>query len=231
MLQSLANIDYSRADAPVFVGILILSYALLVLVALPVHEWAHAFAAYKLGDETAKWNGRLTLNPLKHLDLIGTVMLVLCGVGYAKPVPVNPYYFNNSKRGMALTSLAGPLANFTMAFAAMVLSSVLYAVFGVTHFMAVSILALVLEIFANINISLTVFNLLPIPPLDGSNIFAAFLPDKWNYTVQRYQQYITAGLFALLLLGALNVPLALLQDGFRAVINFLVGLLLGPLGL
>ncbi len=221
MLRALANIDYSAANAPFQVAVLLVSYALLVLVALPVHEWAHAFSAYKLGDGTAKWNGRLTLNPLKHLDVFGTVMLVLCGVGYAKPVPVNPYYFRNPKKGMAITSLAGPLSNFAMAVLSVVVIRVLFLlpVLPLTN-----TLVDIFYIFASINISLTVFNLLPIPPLDGSNIFGAVLPDKWTYTMQKYQQYITIGLFACLLLGVLDMPLAWLHRGFGFLICTLLGM-------
>ena len=221
MLRALSQIDFSDALAPVELAILILSYALLVLVALPVHEWAHALAAYKLGDETAKWNGRLTLNPFKHLDLFGTAMLVLCGVGYAKPVPVNPFNFRNSKKGMAITSLAGPLSNLVMA----VLSTVCIRVLILLPTSPIATaLVDVFYIFASINISLTVFNLLPIPPLDGSNIFGAILPDKWTYAMQRYERYITIGLFACLLLGVLDGPLDLLHRGFGFVICKLLGM-------
>ncbi len=221
MLKSLVGLDFSNPADLIYFGTVVLSYALLVLLALPVHEWAHAFAAYKLGDETAKWNGRLTVNPMKHLDVFGTVMLVLCGVGYARPVPVNPYNFRNPKKGMAITSLAGPLSNFVMAVLSVVFIRVLLFLPAST---ITDALFTILYIFASINISLTVFNLLPIPPLDGSNIFGAILPDKWTYTMQKYQQYITIGLFALLLLGVLDRPLSLLHRGFGFLICTLLGM-------
>lgn len=226
MIQDFLNIDFSSPYAGFELFALIASYALLVLVALPVHEFAHAFAAYKLGDNTAKWQGRLTLNPFKHLDIFGTVMLVLCGIGYAKPVPVTPYYFRNPKRGMAITSFAGPLSNLAMAVLALVLYrlGMFIPVIGQLSAIILSMLDILLINFAGINIGLAVFNLLPIPPLDGSNIFAAILPDKWIYTMNKYQQYISIGLFVLLLTGALNVPLAFLRWAFGFVICGALGM-------
>ena len=226
MLQGFFNIDFSSPYAMFEVFALVVSYALLVLVALPVHEFAHAFAAYKLGDNTAKWQGRLSLNPFKHLDVFGTVMLVLCGIGYAKPVPVTPYYFRNPKRGMALTSLAGPLSNLIMAVLSLVLYRLVLFIPISTEFvyLLLLVISVLLVNFAGINIGLAVFNLLPIPPLDGSNIFASILPDKWVYTMNKYQQYISIGLFVLLLTGALDVPLDYLRRGFGFVICSLLGM-------
>lgn len=186
-------------------------YAVLVLLLLPVHEFAHAYTAYRLGDTTPRYYGRLTLNPKAHLDPIGALMLVLCGVGYAKPVPVNPAYFRNPKRGMVITALAGPLSNLLMAAAALgIFRVILFFSVSYTAFLEYSYLFLV-EVVAGVNISLAVFNLLPIPPLDGSRIFEPLFPAKWRYSISRYQQYITTAVMVLILTGALDVPLDFLH--------------------
>ena len=189
------------------------TYALLLLVMLPVHEAAHAFVAHKLGDDTAKWNGRLTLNPLRHLDPIGSIMLVVFGIGYAKPVPVDPHNFRRCSRktGMALTALAGPLSNLLMAVLSMAVFRVIYSF---TTSVAVLLYAdlVLLGVLVPINIGLAVFNLLPIPPLDGSRIFGAILPDKWTAWVDRYFQIVQLALFALIVSGALDVLLNFLRS-------------------
>ncbi len=207
-----------------FAGLLfmIAAYAVMVLVVLPVHEMAHAWAAHKLGDDTAKWNGRLTLKPTAHLDLQGTLMLVLFGVGYARPVPINPYNFQNRRKGVALSALAGPASNLLMA----VVSVGLYrlCVTFLPNTVALGYLYLILiEVFASINIRLAVFNLLPIPPLDGSKIFGYFLPDRWVYTMERYSRQISMLLMVLLLVGVLDAPLSFLS-------NLIGGLIFGLFG-
>lgn len=217
----------------VFLLMIVLSYAALIFICLPVHEFAHAFAAYKLGDTTAKWHGRLTLNPVKHLDTFGTLMLVLCGVGYARPVPINPYNFRKPKQGMALSALAGPLSNLLIAVASVGLYRLILLVADMavtyeTYTVWATILdyawLVLIYVMASINLSLAVFNLLPIPPLDGSRIFSAILPDKWSYTLDRYERYITIVLFVLLLTGALDTPLYWLRHGFGFVVCGLFGM-------
>ena len=135
---------------------MLLGYAVVIFVALPFHEMAHAFAADRLGDHTAKWNGRLTMNPLKHLDVLGTVMICLCGFGYAKPVPVNPYNFKHPKRDMALTALAGPLSNLLMAALSLAIFRVLYTFVDSIWFLNMAARVLI-STFASINIGLARF--------------------------------------------------------------------------
>lgn len=192
----------------------------VLFVSLPIHEFAHAWAAYKLGDDTARLKGRLTLAPLAHLDLWGALMILFLGFGYAKPVPVNIRNFKNRKRDFALTSIAGPISNLLMAFVFYLISNV-FALFGNEP---CAILSVFFEYVGYINVCLAVFNLLPVPPLDGSRIATALLPDKYYYTVMRYERYIMLGLFALMFTGVLTTPLSWLSRIFSNGISFLAGL-------
>ncbi len=178
--------------------------AVIVLFSLTVHEVAHGWVAYKLGDPTAKYLGRLTLNPAKHLDPIGAIMMLLIGVGYAKPVPVNSRYFKHPKRDMALTAAAGPASNFIMAFFASLVCVIVYkfaykaALSSITSgsdfsFNFLSILYLFFELFALLNLSLAIFNLIPIPPFDGSRIAFIFLPERIYFAVMKYERFILLG--------------------------------------
>ena len=202
---------------------LMFGYAVLILLILPVHELAHAFAAHLCGDDTAKWHGRLTLNQFKHLDVWGTAMMLTVGIGYAKPVPVNPRNFRNYKRDMILVALAGPLSNLLMAVAAVAIFRV--SLFFVTDYNVLLALWLILiDVIASVNISLMVFNLLPIPPLDGSRLWSSLLPGKWAYFLEANSRYITMGLFVLLMTGALDGPLSALHNGVFTILFALFGL-------
>ena len=164
-----------------------LSWVVGFFVALTVHEMAHAAAADYLGDPTAKWAGRVSLNPLRHLDPLGTVMLLFAGFGWGKPVPVNSGNFANRRAGEILTSLAGPLANFVVALALAIPHNLLEP--GSTGFLFV-------EYVMFVNIVIMVFNLLPIPPLDGGGVVVNFLPPRWAEKYQRNGPIVLFGLIA-----------------------------------
>lgn len=166
--------------------------------AIPVHETAHAFVSDKLGDHTARYMGRLTLNPLKHLDPWGLLAMLTIGIGWAKPVPVNPSFYKNRKVGMAITAAAGPLSNLVLALINMALLKLVlvFAAPAAASQLAINLvgaLANILLLLILININLALFNLLPIPPFDGSRIFGLILPDKIYFGIQRYEKYIMIG--------------------------------------
>jgi len=175
-----------------------------VLVATTCHEFAHALVADRLGDPTARQLGRLTLNPLAHLDILGTICFVLFGFGWAKPVPVNPRNFDNPRQGMLQVALAGPLANITVA------AMVGVIVRAVAQTVAPPVLAF-LAIVAWINVILAVFNMIPVPPLDGSRVVEAVLPLEQAYAYARLQPYGMLVLFLFLytgIVGRVLIPVA-----------------------
>ncbi|MGN0707964.1 MAG: site-2 protease family protein [Faecalibacterium sp.] len=191
-------------------GLYYLIRALVTLVAIPVHEAGHALASWLLGDPTAKNNGRLSLNPLRHFDLWGTLCMIFVGVGWAKPVSTDPRRFRSPKAGMALTALAGPLANILLAYLAMVGWKLLYywAPYNDVTFFA----ALFLQYLIYMDVGLAVFNLIPVPPLDGSRVLLTFLPRNLYFGLMKYEQAILVILLAAVWCGILNTPLAVLND-------------------
>lgn len=206
--------------------IFILSGCFVVFVCTPIHELAHGWVAYKLGDNTAKNQGRLTFNPVAHIDIIGMIMILLFGFGYAKPVPVNMRNFKNPKVGMALTGAAGPASNIIMAFLNIF---VYYFLNAVLPFRGTAI-NLILTFFyyaAFINVSLAVFNLLPIPPLDGSKIIAGVLPDRVYYKYMQYERYVMIAVIVLLFTGILDKPLAYLDSFMMWFISIIPSLIFG----
>lgn len=187
-------------------GLWILLLIPLRLLALVIHECAHGIVSTKLGDPTPRIQGRLTLNPLAHLDPFGTLLMILTGFGWAKPVEINPMYYKDRKKGMALVAFAGPLANFLLAF----ISVFLYGLFSVVLFKLnapqklYNFINYVFIYSAQINLCFMVFNLIPIPPLDGSRILGMFLSDKAYYTLMQYERYSMILIMVLSLSGAFS---------------------------
>lgn len=193
------------------------------LVCITLHELGHGFVAWKLGDDTAKRAGRLTLNPLKHIDVTGLLMMICFRFGWAKPVPVNMYRFKNPKKGMAVTALAGPVTNFLLAFVFMILYGLL------VHPLSASAvgryLLQMLSLGAYISTGLGVFNLIPVPPLDGSKILLSVLRDDQYSVLMRYERYGMLLLIALTATGILGRPLSAVISGIYS--RFLVPAALG----
>ena len=178
--------------------IMLLVRIFVILCCFPVHECAHAWTADRLGDPTPRQMGRISLNPFRHLDLFGTLTIFLFGVGYAKPVPVNLRYFRRPKRDFALTAVAGPLSNLLMAVIFLLILRFLPSPTSARSLKYYLMLSMYNA--AYINVSLAVFNLIPIPPLDGSRVLTAILPDKAYHTVLKYERYSMIALIGLLII-------------------------------
>ncbi len=213
----------------------------VILMALSVHESAHGYAAYKLGDPTARNLGRITLNPMKHFDLFGFISMLIIHIGWAKPVPINARYFKKPRRDMAITGAAGPLSNLCLAvlnllilrvamvflsdhfideaFAFLVASDSGKGFTGTLAFTIAALCVYLLYLGIVLNVSLAIFNLIPVPPFDGSRIFYAFLPPKWYFGIMRYERIIMIVLIMLLAFGFLSGPLAVVEE---AIINGLL---------
>ncbi len=183
------------------------------LLAISAHEFAHGLVSYWLGDPTPKRDGRLSLNPLHHLDLVGTICMLVFRFGWAKPVKVNPQYYKNPKQGMALTALAGPVVNLILAFLFLgIFVGLFHVTEGSTEGM-LGYLMLLAQYTAIMNIGLGVFNLIPIPPLDGSKVLGIFLPQRTYFQLMRYERYGGLLMIVLLYTGVLSRPLGILRDG------------------
>lgn len=198
--------DILRHGMSLSVFIQLMARVFIVFCIMPIHEYAHALIASKLGDDTARLSGRLTLNPFAHVDPIGAIMILLVGFGYAKPVPVNPRNFKNPKKGMALTALAGPVSNLILALIFLI------PAYGIEVFVydnnpMMQAIAIFLSSAASLNVGLAVFNLIPVPPLDGSRIFNVIIPSKYYFKIMQYERYIVLAIFALLFFGVLDIPL------------------------
>ena len=216
--------SYLRTGEYLEAILLILSRSFIVFCCLPIHELAHGYIAYRLGDETAKYKGRLTFNPFAHLNPIGTIMIFLFGIGYANPVPVNPARLKHPRRDMALISLAGPASNLIMAF----ISGFIFTALNSAVSSYGSVLWAVAYFFyyaAIVNVTLAVFNLIPIPPLDGSKILASVLPDKIYFKYMQYERYVMIALMLLLFTGFLDRPIGFLANAVMYIILFIPNLI------
>lgn len=210
--------DIMRADGMQAIISIVFAYAVILFVAFPIHECSHAFMAKLLGDDTAFRQNRVTLNPIAHLDVLGTIGILLCGIGWAKPVPVNPTRARkvSARAAMALTAAAGPVSNILMSLIFIVTAKLLPMICG--YDITVYYIYYAFNYAAIINISLAVFNLLPIPPFDGSRIFLVFLKEKTYFKIMQYEQYIMIGILILLWTDILDIPLTFLNN---AVMSFL----------
>lgn len=221
---------------------LIYLYAIpAILISLGFHEFAHAFVSDRLGDPTAKRMGRLTLNPVKHLDPLGTLMLLISmsggfGFGWAKPVMTDPSYYKNHKRGTVLVSLAGPVSNLILAFlfsfpmAYIVMKNGYSAYDALFRYQMVPIdtaLFIICKSFYLINIGLAVFNILPVPPLDGSKVLTAVLPPKQYFQLMRYENYIGMAFLAIVLIQP--QILSTILRPFRLAVQSIFILIVPPL--
>ena len=191
-----------------------------IFICLTVHETCHGFAAYTLGDPTAKAMNRLSLNPLRHIDWFGLAMMFVAGFGWAKPVPVNPLYFKKPKQGMAVTALAGPVSNFVLAALMIGVSRLIY-LYAPYSFAWDLVFTFCLFTAAPLSVGLGLFNLLPIPPLDGSKVVAVLLPDRLYIQLMRYERY---GMILLLLLSWLGWSGGLVNHAIMGVYNALFNL-------
>lgn len=194
----------------------LLVVSIIVFLIVPLHEFAHGWVAYKLGDPTAKLRGRLTLMPLAHVDIFGALMLLFVGFGWGKPVPIDSRNFKKPKLYTAITALAGPLSNiFAALIGGLILNVLIYFFKGYISSAFYSIIILFFDYYISINLGLAIFNLLPIPPLDGSKILALFIPNKvLNKILDKYYQYrliVILIVFVLLMSNVLSMPLHFLQ--------------------
>ena len=203
----------------------------ITLIALTGHEFAHAFVSTKLGDPTPRYEGRLTMNPLAHLDIIGTLLMIFTGFGWAKPVSINPMYYKDRKKGMALTAIAGPVSNLIMAFLGVLIGTLLLILgnnLGWSYNVLLNINN-IFYLFAFRNLCFMVFNLIPIPPLDGSKVLGLIIPNRTYYTILQYERYSIILIMVLSLTGVFN---SVIGGGVSAVFSMIskaVSVIISPI--
>ena len=202
----------------------VFSYLVIILIAFPIHESSHALMAKLLGDNTAAEQGRITLNPLKHLDPLGTIGMLLFGVGWAKPVPVQPYRARKvpMRAAMALTAAAGPVSNVIVSLVVLIIEKIIIVTASPIDMTTLYII-MALEMIISINLFLGAFNLLPIPPFDGSRIFLSFLPDKLYFSIMKYEEIIKFVILALMFSGKLSLPFHWLANLIYSGLDFITG--------
>jgi Zn-dependent protease len=216
---------FSGADI-VYTVLSFFAVAVIIFLVFPIHECAHGFMAKFLGDDTAERAGRLTLNPLAHIDWMGALFMLFVPIGWAKPVPVDPRRCTKvkPKTAMALTALAGPMANIVLAYIAIIVAKIVYiGAFNAGGNVVMEYIAIAFEYIAVLDVYLAVFNLLPIPPLDGSKIMFFFLSPRMARNIMRHQQVISIVFMLLLFSGLLSGVLSVLSDGIITALNFLTG--------
>ncbi len=208
--------NFTTVDGIITIGV----HLIIIFMILPIHEFAHAFAADKMGDMTARNRGRLTINPLAHIDPFGALCLLITGFGWAKPVPVNPLRFKKYRAGMAITAAAGPLSNLIVAFIATIVLRVVTSIpySTETYFQAIQgegtlyFTVFFIRYFIVINIGLAIFNLIPVPPLDGSKILSYFTPASFDRKMEQYQMYIYFGFLIVMFSGILDRPMSVVRN-------------------
>lgn len=212
------NSEFGRFNMLSFINVLI--NVPITLIALTGHEFAHAWVSTKLGDPTPRYEGRLSLNPMAHLDIMGTILMILTGFGWAKPVSINPSYYRDRKKGMALTAIAGPLSNFIMAFLGVLVGTLILILGNFIGFSenVLRNINMVFYLFAFRNLCFMVFNLIPIPPLDGSKVLGLFIPNRTYYTILQYERYSIILIMILSLTGVFN---SIIGGGVSTVFGFI----------